>query len=491
MNNQNLHKLIPAEYALRNIVVPIGEMNGFVKIAFSDQADLGLINELELILNRNVSPVVWKKEKILQEIKKNYGIGRFQKILDQSSPQNTNDSEIEQFQLKETGQKSDRTIINLVNQIINRAIIENASDVHIECYEKLFRIRFRIDGKLVDSSTATSPNKSAIISRFKIMAKLDIAEKRRPQDGRIRLQKVNGGIDIRVSTLPTDFGEKIVLRILDKSTVKLDLDKLGFRSGFLDEFKRILKSPYGMVLVTGPTGSGKTTTVYSSLNYLNCEEVNIISIEDPIEYYLRGINQTEVKQDIGLTFPGLLRNILRQDPDIIMIGEMRDLETMNIAVRAALTGHLVLSTLHTNNAAGSILRLLDMGVKPFLIGHALKMVVSQRLIRKICSFCKIVDKESEKSWKQYQMPVLLPEQHLYKGKGCSHCYYTGFSGREAILEYLTINEEIVELISNDPSMKNLRNYISKMRYPTLQEQFYEKIMQGITSFSEIFSESAP
>lgn len=489
MKHHTISKLIPAEYALRNYVVPIGEMNGFIKIAISEQADLSLINELEFVLNRNVSPVVWKKEKILREIEKNYGIKVNKKSFDQPSQNKMKENNLEPVIGEDTFNESNQTVIVLVNQIINRAINENASDVHIECYEDCLRIRFRIDGKLVDYSTLSSPNKSAIISRVKIMANLDIAEKRRPQDGRIRLQNEHDGVDIRVSTLPTDFGEKVVLRILDKSKINLDLDRLGFSPEFLDEFRKILKSPFGMVLVTGPTGSGKTTSLYSALNYLNCDEVNIISIEDPIEYYLKGINQTAVKPDIGLTFSSLLRNILRQDPDIIMIGEMRDLETMDIAVRAALTGHLVLSTLHTNNAAGSILRLLDMGVKPFLIGHALKMVISQRLIRKICLSCKVVDRESEKIWEEYRMPDLNTGEHLYKGKGCIHCNYSGFSGREAILEYLCIDDELTEMISYHPNMKDLQNYAKKMRYPTLHEQFKEKIVRGITSFSEMLSES--
>ena len=374
MKSHALKKLLPAEYVLRNCVIPIGENNGSIKIALSDQADLTLINELEFVLNRDVSPVIWKKERILREIEKNYEIPPKRKSFDQPTLKNKSDHILGPAPTDNNFSESDQSVIVLVNKIINRAVNENASDIHIECFENCFRIRFRIDGKLWDYSTLSSPNKSAVLSRIKIMANLDIAEKRRPQDGRIRLSNENGEVDIRVSTLPTDFGEKVVLRILDKSKINLELDRLGFDLQFLNNFKSILKLPFGMVLVTGPTGSGKTTSLYSALNFLNNQEVNIISIEDPIEYHLRGINQTAVKPDIGLTFSNLLRHILRQDPDIIMIGEMRDLETIDIAVRAALTGHLVLSTLHTNNAAGSILRLLDMGVKPFLIGHSLKMV---------------------------------------------------------------------------------------------------------------------
>ena len=489
MKSHSIKKLLPAEYAFRNCVIPIGENNSHIKIALTDQADLSLINELEFVLNRDVSPVIWKKERILQEIEKNYGIQVRRKSFDQPSRKNISDSILATAPIGENLGESDQSVIVLVNQIINRAVRENVSDIHIECLENCFRIRFRIDGKLLDYSTLSSPNKSAVISRIKIMANLDIAEKRRPQDGRIRLQNEKGEVDIRVSTLPTDFGEKVVLRILDKTKINLELDRLGFDQRFLKDFKRILKSPFGMVLVTGPTGSGKTTSLYSALNYLNNQEVNIISIEDPIEYHLKGINQTAVKPDIGLTFSNLLRHILRQDPDIIMIGEMRDLETIDIAVRAALTGHLVLSTLHTNNAAGSILRLLDMGVKPFLIGHSLKMVISQRLIRKICLECKTVDEKGEKIWKDYQMPKLRGHERLYKGEGCSYCNYSGFSGREAILEYVMIDDELSEIISYHPNMKDIQHHTKKMRYPTLHEQFLEKIMGGVTSFREMLSES--
>ncbi|MEK6528368.1 MAG: type IV-A pilus assembly ATPase PilB, partial [Nitrospirota bacterium] len=394
------------------------------------------------------------------------------------------EEEINLSELKQAVEEA--PVVKLVNLMLGEAISRGASDVHVEPYEKIFRVRYRIDGMLYDVMQPPLKLKAALSSRIKIMSELDIAERRLPQDGRIKLKMKGREVDLRVSTLPTLFGEKIVMRILDKSSLVLDLTKLGFEQKALQEFDTAIHSPYGMVLVTGPTGSGKTTTLYSALSTINTIDVNIMTCEDPVEYNLMGINQVQVKEEIGLTFAAALRSFLRQDPDIIMVGEVRDFETAEIAVKAALTGHLVLSTLHTNDAPSTISRLLNMGIEPFLVSASVLLILAQRLCRKICKECK----EEEKVPVPALVNVGFTEQEAksikcYKGKGCSICNGTGYKGRVALYEVMTVRDEIKELILEGASANEVKNTAVRLGMRTLRMSGLTKIKEGITTIEEV------
>jgi len=366
------------------------------------------------------------------------------------------------------------SIISQVDSCIQTAVEYGVSDIHIEPYEMKVRVRYRLDGHLVEVSEIPVQKKDAIVSRIKVMASLDIAEKRRPQDGRIKIQKVNqSDIDLRISILPVQYGEKVVIRILDRSKLKLDLEALGFEVSELELFRRAIKQPYGLILVTGPTGSGKSTTLYSALNEINTPEKNIITIEDPIEYNLEGINQSQVHEDIGLTFASILRSILRQDPNVVMVGEIRDKETAEIAIRASLTGHLVFSTLHTNDSISAISRLIDMGVAPFLIAASLKLVLAQRLIRTLCKHCKSKQNRND----------------VYKPVGCDNCNKSGFRGRTSLIEALEIDNQLTQLISSTSSEASLREYIQSTHMPMLKEAGEKKVLAGITTIDEVYRET--
>ena len=387
----------------------------------------------------------------------------------------------------------DAPIVKLVNGILLKAISSKSSDIHIEPYEKAFRVRFRLDGVLKKIMGLPPKIRNAVVSRIKIMSKLDIAEKRLPQDGRIKLKLgKNSSMDFRVSVLPTLFGEKVVMRLLDKSNLQLDMTKLGFEPDSLERFQDAIRSPYGMVLVTGPTGSGKTTTLYSALNQLNNEETNIMTAEDPVEFNLPGINQVQVHENIGLTFASALRSFLRQDPDVVMVGEVRDLETAEIAVKAALTGHLVLSTLHTNDAPSTIIRLLNMGVESFLVSSAVVLVLSQRLTRKICPYCK----EKIDIPKELLRKIGFTEEdinkglEIFKGKGCSKCSNTGYKGRLALYEVMKITNPIRDLIVHGSSTEELRTLARKEGMRTLRESGLRKIKEGMTTIDEVLSVTA-
>jgi type IV pilus assembly protein PilB len=375
-------------------------------------------------------------------------------------------------------------IVKLVDDIITSGIRWQASDIHIEPTDKLVRVRYRLDGRLQETTPIPLEKKQAVISRVKVMAELDIAERRRPQDGRIRVEGEDRIVDMRVSVIPTDFGEKVVIRILDKTQLRLDLESLGMATKQLELFKEKLTKPNGIMLVTGPTGSGKTTTLYAALNHIKSTETNIITIEDPIEYNLDGINQSQVKPEIGYTFANALRTFLRQDPDIIMVGEIRDHETAEIAVRASLTGHLVLSTLHTNDAASAITRLVNMNVEPYLIASSLTMVVAQRLVRLLCDNCK----------KEYQPSPLELEKlgldtnssyRLYAPVGCEKCLGTGYKGRLGIYEILNVDDEISSLIAGNASLKSYRTSIKQTGYGPLSENARALLLSGKTSIIEI------
>ncbi|WP_020404511.1 GspE/PulE family protein [Gracilimonas tropica] len=379
------------------------------------------------------------------------------------------------------------SVIKQVESILHEAIKAGVSDIHIEPYEKKYRLRYRIDGVLQEVSSLQFNQKDAMVSRIKVMADLDIAEKRRPQDGRIKFRSKDGNeIDIRISILPTQHGEKVVLRILDKSQLQLKLESLGFDEEILKDFRKAIHNPYGMVLVTGPTGSGKTTTLYAALNELNTQEVNITTIEDPIEYNLEGINQTQVHEEIGLTFAHALRSILRQDPNIIMVGEIRDKETAEIAIRSALTGHMVFSTLHTNDAASAVSRLVDMGVEPFLLASSIRMVMAQRLVRKICSNCKAEYKPDLQILKDIGLQA---NGTYWTGEGCEACNHTGFKGRTALIELLVFDNTITEKILQNADAGELKIIARENGMTTLREAGIEKVKNSVTTVEEIYRET--
>jgi len=380
----------------------------------------------------------------------------------------------------------DAPLIRLVNQIIVNAISKRASDIHIEPFEDNIYIRYRIDGVLHDILTLPPKLKSALITRIKIMSNMDISERRLPQDGRIKMKIGKKEVDFRVSTLPSIFGEKIVLRILEKGSLQLDLTKLGFEEESLNFFLEALRKPYGMILVTGPTGSGKTTTLYSSLMKLRKPEVNIVTVEDPVEYTLPRITQVQVQEEIGRTFAQVLRSFLRQDPDIILVGEIRDFETAEIAIKAALTGHLVLSTLHTNDAPSTITRLVNMGIEPFLIASSVILIVAQRLVRKLCESCKKEQKISKETFLKLGFPEeSFDSLKIYEAQGCSECNQTGYRGRVALYEVMPIKDEIRELILTGASTNEIKKEAIKLGMLTLRHSGIRKIMAGITSIEEV------
>jgi type IV pilus assembly protein PilB len=391
---------------------------------------------------------------------------------------------VDVFELKESADEA--PVVKLVNMVLVDAIGKAASDIHWEPYERGFRVRFRIDGVLHEMLTPPKRLEAAIISRLKIMANLDIAERRLPQDGRIKLRYNGREIDFRVSILPTIFGEKAVLRILDKDALKLDLTALGFEAAALEQFDKAIRQPYGMILITGPTGSGKTTTLYSAIHAINSPDINIMTAEDPVEYNLKGVNQVQINEAVGRTFGAALRAFLRQDPDVILVGETRDLETAQIAIRAALTGHLVFSTLHTNDCPSTIARLTDMGIAPFLVASALLLVVAQRLGRKVCRDCREGYEVDEGALVPYgYQPAGRGRLTLYRGKGCPTCNFTGLKGRVALYELMPMTQELKELVLKNASTAELRQAAQAQGMKTLRQAGLQKVIEGITTIDEI------
>jgi type IV pilus assembly protein PilB len=458
----------------------------------ADPSNVFAIDDVKFMTGYNVEPVVASETSIDAAIAEHYGESdALQTVLDSLTVDDSGlnliedtEEEIDLDDLKQAVEEA--PVVKLVNLILSEAIDRGGSDVHIEPYEKNYRVRYRIDGILYDVMQPPPKLKAALSSRIKIMAELDIAERRLPQDGRIKLKIRGKQVDLRVSTLPTIYGEKIVMRILDKSSLNLDLTKLGFEPRALESFREAINSPYGMVLNTGPTGSGKTTTLYSALSAINSEDVNIMTVEDPVEYNLHGINQVHVRDEIGLTFASALRSFLRQDPDIVMVGEIRDFETAEIAVKAALTGHLVLSTLHTNDAPSTISRLLNMGVEPFLVSASVLLILAQRLCRRICLQCK----EEEHIPAPALVKIGFSEQEAaslkcFKGKGCSTCNNTGYKGRIALYEVLPVTEEIKELILEGASAAEIKSASIRLGMRTLRMSGLQKLQEGITTVEEV------
>jgi type IV pilus assembly protein PilB len=469
-------KLLPKTTALDLFVLPLRIEGNTVVVALTEDYQRELVPDLEFLFGKRVRVETYPIDILLDAIQRQYG------ITDLEAKKSLGSASSEFISVKEEERRvefeSNGSVVGLVNRLITDAISMGASDIHVEPYERLLRIRYRIDGVLHEVVQPPTDKTKPIISRLKIMADLDIAEKRRPQDGRIRVRQNDRTIDIRVSTLPTDFGEKVVLRILDKFQLQLDLNKLGFEENDLKLFQRIVKLPYGMILVTGPTGSGKTTTLYAALNYINHTDINITTIEDPIEYNLPGINQTHVRADIGVTFAAALRSILRQDPNVIMVGEIRDGETAEIAIRAALTGHLVFST-----------RLIDMGVEPFLVASSVKMILAQRLLRRLCDRCrKPVDPTPEEA--EELMVGKGTSIRFLKPIGCSACNKFGYKGRMAVYEVLPIQNGLSDLIAHGVTASELRKKAQANGMLTLRQAAVKKAERGETSLEEIIRETA-
>ncbi|HSK75869.1 MAG TPA: type IV-A pilus assembly ATPase PilB [Thermoanaerobaculia bacterium] len=500
--DESVLKIIPADLARKYTILPVGKMGATITVAMIDPTNVFAMDDVKFMTGYKVEPVVASETAIRMAIDRYYGSAHaieLKKVMENLTEEAAGDLEVldeeEDLDLSTLEEESEQApVVKLVNIILTDAIKRGASDIHIEPYEKDYRVRYRIDGILYETMRPPVKLREAITSRVKIMARLDIAEKRLPQDGRIKIKaKIEGkskDLDYRVSVLPTLFGEKIVMRLLDKDKLMLDMTKLGFEAESLRKFEAAIMKPYGMVLVTGPTGSGKTNTLYSALQRINTTEVNIITAEDPVEFNLAGINQVQMREQIGLNFAAALRSFLRQDPNIVLVGEIRDFETAEVAIKAAMTGHLVLSTLHTNDAPSSISRLMNMGIEPFLVATSVHLIVAQRLVRRICSFCK----EPFDMPPQALIEVGFSEAEartlkLFKGRGCDRCTQTGYKGRVGLYEVLEIDDELRELVLSGGSAYELRQKAIQNGLVTLRGSGLQKIRDGMTSVEEVVRET--
>ena len=491
-------KLVPKEVVVRHQVIPVNRAGQNLIIAMADPSNIYAIDDVKFVTNLNIDVVVASEPAIAEAIEKYFTSNvSFEDVMldfaDEEEEFELEDVEEDLNVLDLEKSAGDAPVVKLVNLILLDAIRKNASDIHVEPYEKQLRIRYRIDGVLYEVMKPPVKLKHAITSRIKIMSRLDIAERRLPQDGRIKMKLGRGKeMDFRVSVLPTMWGEKIVARLLDSSNLQLDMTKLGFEEKVLEDFKTELHRPYGMILITGPTGSGKTTTLYSALSDLNKSTTNISTAEDPVEYNLFGINQVQMHDDIGLNFASSLRSFLRQDPDILMVGEIRDFETAEIAVKAALTGHLVLSTLHTNDAPSSVSRLLNMGIEPFLVASSVNLIGAQRLVRKLCQECKAPVEVPEETLVEIGVP---PERlegfQAMRGTGCRACNNTGYKGRIAVYEIMIFNEEVREFVLNGASTMELKREAIRQGMKTLRMSAIGKLEEGLTSLEEVVRATAP
>ena len=495
-------KLIPADVARNNNNPPDNTPGATLTIAMADPTNVFAMDDIKFMTGYNVEPVVASELGIRAAIDNYYGTTsaiELKKVMEDLQNAESADLEVleeeEDMDVEALALESEEApVVKLVNLILTDAIKRGASDIHIEPYEKEFRVRFRVDGILYEVMNPPLKLKDAITSRMKILAKLDISEKRLPQDGRIKLKmklnEKNKELDFRVSILPTLFGEKIVMRLLDKDNLMLDMTKLGFEPDSLAKFEEAIFKPWGMVLVTGPTGSGKTNTLYSALAKVNTPEVNIMTAEDPVEFNLPGINQVQMKEQIGLNFAATLRSFLRQDPNIILVGEIRDFETAEIAIKAALTGHLVLSTLHTNDAPSTINRLMNMGIEPFLVATSVQLIAAQRLVRKICAGCK---EEVELTPQALLNMGYLKEEvgtfKVYKGRGCDKCGSTGYKGRVGLVEVMVMTDDLREMVLSGASAIEIKRRAVEGGMFTLRRSGLYKIMKGITTIEEVVRET--
>ena len=487
-------KLVPYEIAKKHLLLPLARSGASLMVAMADPSNIYATDEIKFLTGYTVEPVVASEVSIREAFEQYYAekAQSFNDIFDEVMDVATEEEKPAEEESIRSAEEA--PVVKLVNMVLKEAIAKRASDIHVEPYEYDFRVRFRVDGVLYEVMKPPMQLRNAIISRLKIMAQLDISERRLPQDGRIKVRLAQGKeMDFRVSVCPTLFGEKVVLRLLDKSNLQLDMTKLGFEPEPLRWFREAIDRPYGMVLVTGPTGSGKTTTLYSALSSLNEVGSNLCTAEDPVEFNFAGINQVQMHDDIGLSFAAALRSFLRQDPDIIMIGEIRDFETAEIGVKAALTGHLVLSTLHTNDAPGTVSRLLNMGIEPFLVTASLNLILAQRLCRKLCTACKrpaaVVDTErliqaglSHEKVKSFQ---------LYEAAGCRECNDRGYRGRVAVYEVMPFWDGLKELVINGGSAAELKQEAIKLGMQTLRMSALNKVVEGVTTLEEVLGNTAP
>jgi general secretion pathway protein E len=482
-------KNVPYAFAKKNIILPIEEQGGVVVVAVADPINLAPLEEIRFLLNSEIDAVYSPREAILSAIHDCYNTehGAASQLIANLTDKGEEgrDGEVEVYDLLDQG-RGQSSIVQLLNLILTEAIQQGASDIHFEPSEEGLRVRYRIDGVLQNRHAPAFEYQMQLLTRIKVMSKLDIAEHRLPQDGRIKLRMGRREIDFRVSTVPISGGERIVLRILDKGNVLLGLDKIGMLPSVIEQFHRLIDMPEGIVLVTGPTGSGKTTTLYSAICEMVNDEVNIMTIEDPVEYNLKGIAQIGVHHKINLDFATGLRHILRQDPDVIMVGEIRDRETAEIAIQAALTGHLVLSTLHTNDAPSAITRLVDMGIEPYLLSSCIVGVLAQRLVRRICPNCKEAYEPSPRELMNLDIQLeSLPNGCLYRGKGCPHCYQTGFKGRQGVYELMMVTNTVTKQIVTSPDAVELRKVALAQGMISLLRHGAELVKQGVTTVAEV------
>jgi type IV pilus assembly protein PilB len=474
-------QLISESLARKYGVIPIRKEGNVVSLAMTDPLDLYALDDVKASTGCEVKPLIATRSDVRNAIERYYGSESAEKAAEEFKQQ-FDMLQIEEINEDQSAEVANSPVVRLVNSIIQHAKRVKASDIHIEPSERFFRVRFRVDGELQEIMKSVKTAHSAVVTRIKIMGKMDIAEKRVPQDGRVETVIEGSPIDLRISVLPTVYGEKVTIRLLGRSDIQMSRAQLGFSDENSELFDKIIKSPNGIVLITGPTGSGKTTTLYAVLKELNKIATNIVTVEDPVEYRLEGINQVQVNNKAGLTFASGLRSILRQDPDIIMIGEIRDTETAQIAVRAAITGHLVLATMHTNDAASTVSRLLDMGVESYLVSTSLAGVVAQRLIRKICTNCRTARKATRA---EMQMLKVLTEETIYYGAGCSYCNNTGYRGRTAIHEVLPVNSSIRELIERRASVDHIRSIAQKTGTLSLRDSCIKLVLDGTTTIDEL------
>lgn len=489
-------ELVPESLARENVVMPLSQENGVIRVIMHDPLDFETIDKLRFVLNREIDVALAPKEAIVEAINKYYGGTTSETESVDSMLQEFTDTAIDFAEDGGSGGRSgsstntleegDAPVIRLIHLIIQEAVNSRASDIHIEPFADRVRIRYRIDGVLMERESAPRRLLGSMVSRIKIMGSIDIAEKRRPQDGRIKIFAAGKDIDLRVSILPTTHGQSVVMRILDRDNIKVGLRDLGFGEEDWKRFSQLIKRPNGILLVTGPTGSGKTTTLYAALNELNRPDVKIITAEDPVEYYLPGVNQCEVKAKIGMTFARIIRAMLRQNPNILLVGEIRDQETAETAIQASLTGHLVFSTLHTNDAPSAVTRLVDIGIQPFLVASSVMAIMAQRLVRKVCVKCKIrVEPPAHLLQGLGLRPELAKKANFSKGKGCANCNKTGYRGRMGIYELMTMTNTIRELTFKGESTQVLRKMARKQGMRTLFEDGMVKAMKGQTTLDEI------
>jgi len=481
--------LVPESVARENIVLPLEVNEDRIRVALANALDLEVLDKLRFILNREIDPVVASKDAIQNAINRHYGQSQTESVdsmLAEFTETAIDFTETDSNAARQGEDDDSAPVVKLVNLILTEAVGMRASDIHIEPFEDRIRVRYRIDGVLVERDNPPKRLLGALISRIKIMGRMDISEKRRPQDGRIKTRVGGKDFDLRVSVLPTQHGQAVVLRILDRDNIKVGIRNLGFGEENYRRFQNIIRRPNGIFLVTGPTGSGKTTTLYSALGELNRPDRKIITAEDPVEYYLPGINQVEVKSDIGLNFARIIRSMLRQAPNVILVGEIRDTETADMAIQASLTGHLVFSTLHTNDAPSSITRLIDMGVEPFLVASSVMAVMAQRLVRVVCSKCR---EEYDPDPTELEFFGLTPDQvaegKFLRGKGCGHCQHTGYRGRVAIFELMSMNSTLREMTFRSEPSQNMRRQARLFGMKTLAEDALDKALLGKTSLLEV------